>query len=299
MRAVLLAVVLGLGLGSMNPLHAESLVGQVQTVTIARGDTLLALGARFGVDAATIARDNGLSLEAPLPVGAELRVDNRHIVPSFPPDVAVLVNVPQRMVFAVSGNGVAAYPIAVGRASWPTPLGGFTITSKETNPTWDVPESIREEARRAGRSLPLRVPPGPNNPLGEYWLGLSVGSVGLHGTNAPSSVYRAVTHGCIRLQAGNIEALFGLVQVGTRGELVYQPLLMLVEGDEVFLEVHRDIYRRGPRDPLALVKTKASELGVTDRVDWDAAARVIHERPGVARSIARPPRRSPSDRRES
>ncbi len=294
MRAVLLAVVIGLA--SVNPLHAESLVGQVRTVTIARGDTLGALGSRFGIDAATIARDNGLSLDARLLVGTELRLDSRHIVPLFPLDVTVLVNVPQRMVFAVSGAGVAAYPIAVGRASWPTPLGGFTIVSKETNPTWDVPKSIREEARRAGRSLPLKVPPGPNNPLGAYWLGLSVGSVGLHGTNAPSSVYQAVTHGCIRLQASNIEELFGLVQVGTRGELVYQPLLMLVEGDEVFLEVHRDIYRRGSHDPLAFVKTKAGELGVTDRVDWDAAARVIHERAGVARGIARRLAPSPADR---
>ena len=285
MRAILLAVVIGFG--SVNPLHAESLVGQVQTVTVTRGDTLRVLGARFGVDPATIARDNGLSLDVPLSVGAELRLDNRHIVPSFPLDVTVLVNVPQRMVFAVSGTGVAAYPIAVGRASWPTPLGGFTIISKETNPTWDVPQSILEEARRAGRSLPLKVPPGPDNPLGAYWLGLSVGSVGLHGTNAPSSVYQAVTHGCIRLQASNIEELFGLVQVGTRGELVYQPLLVLVEGDEVFLEVHRDIYRRGSPDPLGFVKTKAGELGVTDRVDWDAAARVIHERAGIARGIAR------------
>jgi hypothetical protein len=86
------------------------------------------------------------------------------------------------------------------------------------------------------------------------------------------------------------------VQVGTRGELVYQPLLMLVEGDEVFLEVHRDIYRRGSHDPLAFVKTKAGELGVTDRVDWDAAARVIHERAGVARGVARRPARALSDR---
>ena len=297
MRAVLVAVVIGFG--SVNPLQAESLAGAVRTVVVARGDTLRVLGSRFGVDPATIARDNGRLLDAPLPVGAELRLDNRHIVPSFPLDVTVLVNVPQRMVFAVSGDGVAAYPIAVGRASWPTPLGAFTIISKETNPTWDVPQSIREEARRAGRSLPLRVPPGPDNPLGAYWLGLSVGSVGLHGTNAPTSVYQAVTHGCIRLQASHIEELVGLVQVGTRGELVYQPLLVLVAGDEVFLEVHRDIYRRGPRDALAFVQMKAGELGVTDRVDWDAAARVIQERAGIARGIARRPAHSASDQRGS
>jgi L,D-transpeptidase ErfK/SrfK len=297
MRAVVFAV--AIGFGSMIPLHAESLVGQVQTVTIARGDSLRALGARFGVDAATIARDNGLSLEVPLPVGIALRIDNRHIAPLFPPNVTVLVNVPQRMVFAVSDGGAAAYPIAVGRASWPTPLGEFSIVTKETNPTWDVPESIREEARQAGRSLPPKVPPGPNNPLGAYWLGLSIGSIGIHGTNAPTSVYRAVTHGCIRLQASNIEQLFEMVQVGTRGELVYRPLLILVEGDEVFLEVHRDIYRRGPHDPLAFVKARAAELGVTNRVDWETAASVIHERAGVARSIARRSPRPPADREES
>ena len=297
MRAIVLAAVIGFG--SVHPLHAESLVGQVQTVTIARGDTLWALGARFGIDPETIARDNALVIEAPLQVGATLRLDARHIVPSALPDVALVVNVPQRMLFLATDHGIVAYPVAVGRASWPTPLGGFTIASKETNPTWDVPASIREEARRAGRSLPLRVPPGPDNPLGRHWLGLNVGSVGIHGTNAPGSIYQALTHGCIRLRPADIADLFGRVQVGTRGEIVSQPVLVLVEGDEVFLEVHRDIYRRGPHNPLAFVKKTADELGVTERVDWSAATRVIRERAGVARGIARRPARSLSDRRES
>ena len=293
MRAIVLAVVIAFV--SVNPLHAESLVGQVQTVTVARGDTLWALGARFGIDPGTIARDNGLLIEARLQVGATLRLDSRHIVPAVPPDLALVINVPQRMLFLVGEQGVVAHPVAVGRASWPTPLGGFTITVKETNPTWDVPQSIREEARRAGRSLPLKVPPGPNNPLGAHWLGLSVGSVGIHGTNAPDSIYQAMTHGCIRMQAADVADLFDRVHVGTRGDLVYQPLLMFVDRDEVFLEVHRDIYRRGPHDPLAFVKARAGELGVTDQVDWDAVASVIHERAGVARGIARRPG-SPADR---
>jgi L,D-transpeptidase ErfK/SrfK len=293
MRAIVLVAVIAVL--PVSPLHAESLVGQVQTVTIASGDTLSALAARFGIDPATIARDNGLSIEARLQVGATLRLDARHIVPSVPPDAALVINVPQRMLFLVGEQGVVAHPVAVGRASWPTPLGGFTIAVKETNPTWDVPPSIREEARRAGRSLPLKVPPGPNNPLGAHWLGLSVGSIGIHGTNAPRSIYQAVTHGCVRMQADDVADLFGRVQVGMRGNLVYQPLLVLVEGDEVFLEVHRDIYRRGPHDPLAFVKARLGDLGVTDRVDWEAVAGVIHERAGVARGIARRPG-SPADR---
>jgi L,D-transpeptidase ErfK/SrfK len=155
------------------------------------------------------------------------------------------------------------------------------------NPTWDVPASIREEARRAGRSLPMKVPPGPNNPLGAYWLGLSVGSVGIHGTNAPTSVYQAITHGCIRLHPVDIAALFGQVQVGTKGLLLYQPVLVGVDGDHVFVEAHRDVYRRGPHDPLEFVRARTRELGVFDKVDWDLAAEVIRQRAGVARTVTR------------
>ena len=267
--------------------EAQTLTGQVHHVTVTRGDTLRLLGARHGVEAATIARDNDRTLAAPLQSGATLRIDNRHIVPSFPDGATVIVNVPQRMVFAMSPEGVAAYPAAVGRAGWPTPLGEFSVVSKETNPTWDVPESIREEARRAGRALPLKVPPGPNNPLGAYWVGLSFGGVGIHGTNAPSSIYQVTTHGCIRLHPDDIAALFGQVQLRTTGIVLYQPVLVAAVGDGVFVEAHRDVYRRGPADALEFVRARTRELGVFDRVDWALATLVIRERAGVARLVSR------------
>ena len=267
--------------------QAQSITGQVQTITVPPGATLRSLGARFGVEAATIAKDNGRPLEAPLKAGETLRIDNRHIVPPAGAGVAIVVNVPQRILFAAIDAGITAYPVAVGRATWPTPLGDFSITVTEPNPTWDVPESIREEARRSGRSLPLKVPPGPNNPLGAFWLGTSLGGVGIHGTNAPTSIYQHVTHGCIRLHPEDIASLFTRVQVGTRGVLLYQPVLVTVQGDLVFLEVHRDVYKRGPQDPLEYVRARARELGVFDRVDWTIAAEVIRQRAGIARTITR------------
>ena len=284
MRTTLWVVVIALGLPAAG--QAQPLTGQVDIVTVARGDTLRSLGSRFGVDPATIARDNRRAVDAPLRVGETLSIDNRHVVPPFD-GVSIIVNVPQRMLFVATDTGVRAYPVAVGRADWPTPLGEFSIATKETNPTWDVPASIREEARRAGRTLPLQVPPGPNNPLGAHWLGLSVGSVGIHGTNAPTSVYQVVTHGCIRLQAGDIAALFGLVQVGSPGRLLYQPVLVAVDGEDVFVEAHRDVYRRGPQDVVEFVKARARELRVFERVNWDLAAEVIHQRAGVARPVTR------------
>lgn len=266
---------------------AQTLSGQVHLVTVTRGDTLRSLSSRYGVEPATIARDNDRTVAAPLGVGTALRIDNRHIVPSFPAGATVVVNVPQRMVFAMSPESVAAYPAAVGSAGWPTPLGEFSIVSKETNPTWDVPASIREEARRAGRTLPLKVPPGPNNPLGEYWIGLSLGSVGIHGTNAPTSIYQTGTHGCIRLGPDDIAALFGQVQLRTTGSVLYQPVLVAAVGDGVFVEVHRDVYRRGPADALEFVRARTRELGVFDRVDWALTSLVIRERAGVARLVSR------------
>lgn len=285
MRVAVLA--LAIVIVSADTLPAQPLTGAVTAVTVQPGDTLRTIGSRFGVDPQTIAGDNDVSLEAVLSVGTTLTIDNRHIVPSMAAPAEIVVNVPQRMLFARVGERVVAFPVAVGRRSWPTPIGPFHISTRETNPTWDVPESIRAEAQRAGRSLPLRVPPGPANPLGDYWLGLSLGSVGIHGTNAPSSIYQAITHGCIRLHPEDIAALFAETEVGMAGEVVYQPLLLADVEGRVFLEAHRDVYVRGPREALGFAWALARDLGLADRIDWDRAAVVIAQREGVARVVSR------------
>ena len=120
MRTVLIAATIVLAAAVV---AAQPLTGGVHTAVVARGDTLRSLGSRFGVDPATIARDNGRALDAPLRIGETLSIDNRHIVPALPAGVMLVVNVPQRMLFAVTGSGVTAYPAAVGRRGWATPPG--------------------------------------------------------------------------------------------------------------------------------------------------------------------------------
>jgi|RhiMethySRZTD1v2_1073278.scaffolds.fasta_scaffold00329_13 L,D-transpeptidase ErfK/SrfK len=274
-------------LACASAVYAQPLTGDVRTIRVNAGETLRVLGSRWGIDPRILAAANGLAPDVRLRAGDTLTIDNRHILPPLTAGTSIVVNVPQRMLFVTFDGGIAAYPVAVGRSGWQTPLGTFSIVSRETNPTWDVPESIREEARRAGRALPLKVPPGPDNPLGDYWLGLSVGGIGIHGTNAPTSVYQVVTHGCIRMHADDVADLFGRVQVGARGEIVYEPLLVAAAGGDVFLEAHRDVYGRGPDDPMRIVDGRARELGLWERVDWDAAARVLQERAGVARVVTR------------
>jgi len=290
LRRVPLTVVLiaiTMGIAEAEQWIAQRVVGAVQTYQVLTFDSWQTIASRFGVDARTVAADNGLTNAQPLRLGQLLRIDNRHIVPDAAARVSLVVNIPQRMLFFSDRTGISAYPIAAGRPTWRTPLGAFTVVTSERDPSWEVPQSILEEARRKGKSLPPVVPPGPENPLGQFWLGLSLGSVGIHGTNAPASIYRTVTHGCIRLSPDDIEALFPRVNLGATGEVIYEPILLAVDGDDVLLEAHPDVYRRTIGDPLAEVLRRAATLRIVDHLDSTAVARVLKLREGVARSVVK------------
>lgn len=262
---------------------SDAMTGGIAAHVVQPGDTLQALAARAGVDAETLAVDNALKDRHVLVAGQRVIVDNRHIVPTDRRTAAIVVNVPQRMLFLVA-ESVSGRPLAVGRRTWPTPLGEFQVVTRETDPTWDVPASIREEARRLGRTLPMSVPPGPANPLGRFWIGLTGGSVGIHGTNTPSSIYGAVTHGCMRLHPDDIAWLFPQTAIGMTVRTLYQPVLLADIEGRVFLEVHADVYRRAPTS-VATVRALAAERGLTDRIDWTAAERVVALRHGIARDV--------------
>jgi lipoprotein-anchoring transpeptidase ErfK/SrfK len=107
-------------------------------------------------------------------------------------------------------NGVwRVFPVATGQAIYPTPAGRFTIVVKWVNPTWYPPT---QDAWAQGLSP---VPPGPDNPLGTRWMGLSAPGIGIHGTDEPSSIGYSASHGCIRMQVADSEWLFDRVKIGT------------------------------------------------------------------------------------
>jgi hypothetical protein len=106
------------------------------------------------------------------------------------------------------GHPDVSFPVAVGQPAYPTPDGHFTIISKVENPTWTPPP----DAPWAQGAVP--IPPGPGNPLGTRWMGLSAPGVGIHGTDDPASIGYSVSHGCIRMQIPDAERLFGMVSLG-------------------------------------------------------------------------------------
>lgn len=281
---ICLLACLSLPVQALPPL-SQTVVGGSSEYVIKSGDSLTAIGARFGTPPLLLAQQNSIPFDAIIRPGQRLRIHNPHIVPAALDD-GILVNIPQRMLFHFSqGALVAAYPAGLGRPSWPTAEGDFRIATREKNKTWIVPKSIQEEMRRAGKEVLTEVPPGPDNPLGAHWLGLSLWGYGIHGTNAPASVYHFQTHGCIRLHPDDIAELFGQVRVGTPGAIVYEPILLAVSDDGgILLEVHRDIYKKGI-DPLQRVRELAEANGLSQAIDWLKVDAVIADQEGLASEI--------------
>jgi lipoprotein-anchoring transpeptidase ErfK/SrfK len=104
---------------------------------------------------------------------------------------------------------VRVFSVATGQAIYPTPAGLWRIMDKQRDPWWYPPTN---DAWAKGLKP---VPPGPGNPLGTRWMGLSAPGVGIHGTDEPTSIGYSASHGCIRMQVPDAEWLFERVQVGT------------------------------------------------------------------------------------
>ena len=100
------------------------------------------------------------------------------------------------------------FRVATGQSIYPTPLGRFDILVKWRNPWWYPPNSRWAKGQKP-------IPPGPSNPLGTRWMGLSAPGVGIHGTPNPASIGYSVSHGCIRMYIPDAEWLFNAVDIGT------------------------------------------------------------------------------------
>ena len=133
---------------------------------------------------------------------------------------------------------VQTYPVSIGRMDWATPLGETKLVSKQKDPPWRPPESIRAEHEADGDPLPRVVPPGPDNPLGRYAMRLGLPGYLIHGTNKAYGVGMRVSHGCIRMLPEDIEKLYPQVPVGTPVRIINQPAKAGWYGGKLFLELH-------------------------------------------------------------
>jgi hypothetical protein len=114
----------------------------------------------------------------------------------------------RKLALVEDGQVKRVYTVAVGKPSTPSPIGTFTIERRVANPTY----------HHDGKT----VLPGPGNPVGTRWMGLSIHGYGIHGTNQPKLIGKAASHGCIRMSKADLEEFYDMVAVGDTVELVGQ-----------------------------------------------------------------------------
>lgn len=223
------------------PLPKEGdIVGQVQTTTVRRGESLGDIGRRFDVGVLEMIEANpGLDPWIPT-VGAVVVVPTQFILPRSAPREGIVLNLAEMRLYYYHPDKplVSTYPVGIGKKGWSTPLVTTKIVDKKKDPTWVPPEGIRAEHRAKGDILPAVVPPGPDNPLGRYAFYLAVGGYRIHGTNKPGGIGVRGSHGCIRLLAEDIEALYYNVPVGTQVRIIHEPYKVGWHKNHLYLEAH-------------------------------------------------------------
>lgn len=122
-------------------------------------------------------------------------------------NLQLVIKLNERRVYVYQNQQLqTSYPIAVGREGWETPVGQYQVIQMISNPTWEHP--LTGEI----------IPPGPDNPLGQRWIGFwtdGTNYIGFHGTPNTETVGQAASHGCIRMFNQDVLALFNKVKIGT------------------------------------------------------------------------------------
>jgi L,D-transpeptidase ErfK/SrfK len=261
--------------GGYSYASGKTVVGCMQHHTIAPKETILDIARSFGLGFNEIQLlYPGMDPWIPDP-GRRINIPTRWILPSTRHQ-GVVINLPELRLyhFLPKIGMVTTFPIGIGDLGWKTPVAMGKIIDRKVNPVWVVPESLRPKYGF------ISVPPGPNNPLGKYWVGLSLDGYGIHGTNIPWGIGRLVSHGCIRLYPEHIALFFEEVCVGTPFEIIYEPVKIGVQDGNIFIEIHPDIYGRIP-DMAAHISRQLKEMGLWSSISHEAVKNALQKQNGV------------------
>lgn len=225
------------------PSDGSRLIGQTQVVVSREADTLLDIARRFDVGYNEITAANP-DVDPWLPgEGTEVIVPSRFLLPA-PPWKGIVVNLAEMRLYYFPPaekdrlRQVLTHPIGIGREGWETPLGEFKVIEKIAGPSWTMPAEMATALEDAGEKPQRLIPPGPDNPLGDYAMQLDAPGILIHGTNRPYSIGLRVSHGCLRMYPEDVAALFPQIPRGTPVRIIKQPFKLSREPDGLYLEAH-------------------------------------------------------------
>jgi L,D-transpeptidase ErfK/SrfK len=283
------------------PLHAEryqlpsngdSIVGQMSMITTKESDTFIELARRYGLGFQELVLANP-KVDPWLPgEGTQVVVPTRYILPNSKHE-GLILNLAEMRVYYFpkkSPGYVYTYPISIGKEGWATPNTKTTIIGMRKNPTWTPPESIRKEHEEKNDPLPATVPPGPDNPLGEYAIRLGLSGYLIHGTNNPRGIGMRVTHGCVRLHPDDIEDLYARVSLNTPVTIINQPYKIAWSNGKLYAEMHPSEGDETGTNSRNLTQFVQAIIGATKsqkdyKVNWKLANQLAKNKTGLPTSV--------------
>jgi len=234
---------------------STGVLGELQVTFAHHEDTLPDIARRFNLGFDELVNANP-GVDPWLPgEGTRIVLPTQFVLPDAPYE-GVVVNLAALRMFYYPKPGkdgqrvVRTYPIGIGKVGWATPVGTTKVVSKRKDPYWTPPASVRKEHAAEGDPLPARVPPGPDNPLGNRAMNLGWPSYLIHGTNKPAGVGLRASHGCIRMYPEDVVTLFDMIPVGTKVTVVNQPIVYRWQGDSLYVQSYP------PHEELLEAKSK-------------------------------------------
>ncbi|MFO7577023.1 MAG: L,D-transpeptidase family protein [Pelovirga sp.] len=260
------------------------LVGTDRPYLTGRNETLVELAARAGVGYEALINANPDIDPWHPPAGSRVLLPLAALVP-LQAQAGMTINLAELRLYLIwqeaEKQRVRIYPIGIGREGRDTPLGRFRVINRVRDPSWTPPPGIRAERP----ALPASIPPGPDNPLGGYWIGLSAEHIGLHGTNRTYGIGRQVSNGCIRLYSVDIEDLFARAQTGMPVEIIYQPVKLGQRDEILYLEVHPD-QRNAVPYPMAEILRQRDLIDPAAELDWNVVRELLRRRDGIPQPVS-------------
>ena len=223
--------------------------------------------------------------------GSKLVIPTQMLLPDTKRE-GIVVNVAELRLYYYpkDENKVVVYPIGIGQLGANTPAMVTRISQKIPNPSWTPTPNIRKRYAAEGKTLPTTIPAGPDNPMGLY--AIYIGRLyAIHGTNANFGIGLRVSQGCIRLRNDDIKYMFDTVPVGTRVQIIDQPVKYTVEPDgSRWVEVHEPLsrnraeYESDRKVPLPVTPALQAFVKGED-VDVNRAEQALERRSGMPVAI--------------
>lgn len=233
------------------PKNGDDIVGENYTIQVQPNDSVTTIRQRYQVSFQELTEANPTVDFYNLIVGQNIFIPGKHILPVFRQGIVINTAELRLYYFSPDGRYVYTCPVGLGRMDWRTPTSITKVTRKQEKPTWHVPNSIKQYSlEHYNRVLPSFIPPGPENPLGNYAIYLAKQGYLLHGTNDPDSVGTFSSSGCMRFLPDDIENLYTKVSVGTPVYIIHHAIKSGWQDGVLYLEYHIPIKNNEQITPL-------------------------------------------------